>query len=508
MKKLIIVTLLFITIGVSTLFSRIIGPDMIPMEEKFTNHAFEHFIEILKIPRGSHQEQKISDFLVKFANNLNLETVQDEVLNVFIRKPATEGREEDAPIILQAHLDMVMARNCDSEHDFETDPILPIIESTWIRAEGTSLGADNGIGIAIIMAVLDFEGLSHPPIEAIFTTRKEIDMGGAEAFDVSLLSGKRFINLDARSERVFIVGSASFIETKTTIPIEYEKTPENFVAYTIKVEGLKGGHSGLDINKRRANANILMGHILSDLTEVYDYRLHYIDGGTVSGAIPEESHVVLVFPNHRLNQLSQMIEEIEDAFRVQYRNETELNLIAEKTALPDYMMTRYALRNLIDLINFTTSGVLSMSPHESRLVQTSYNLATIKIVDNSIVVTGSLRSSNIDEQDAELFKMEQIASDFGLNFQIRGITPAWVYTESIILREAMKEIYYNYFGRYPDIVSVHTDMECGVFAGKLPDVEIISIGADIEDAQTVKERLNKHSFDNLCFFIVKLLENL
>ena len=237
----------------------------------FEESAYDYLLKLLEIPRGSDNEKEVSDYLMAFAGEHELEAVQDETLNVFIKKAGSEGREDEPSVILQAHMDMVCEKNSDVDHDFLKDPIKPIVDGDWLTADGTTLGADNGVGVAMILAVLADKTLSHPPIEAVITTREETDMGGAEAFDTSLLKGKRFINVDSEEEWAFTVSCASTNDITYTIPIETETVPQGYAAYTLMVVGLQGGHSGGDIDKGRANANIILGGLLAELSTI-NYR--------------------------------------------------------------------------------------------------------------------------------------------------------------------------------------------------------------------------------------------
>ncbi|MCL1941637.1 MAG: M20/M25/M40 family metallo-hydrolase, partial [Synergistaceae bacterium] len=287
------------------------------LQDLATERAYEYFLELLSVPRGSGNEKAASDHLMAFAKSNSLDAVQDSALNVLIRKPGSPGRENETPVILQAHMDIVCEKNEDVAHDFLKDPIIPVIDGEWIGASGTTLGADNGAGISIIMAVLAAVDLSHPPIEAVITTEEETGMGGAGNFDASLLAGKRFINLDSEGEGVLTVSCAGSAKVVMTIPAELEPAPEGSLTYKMKVKGLTGGHSGVDIDKGRANANILMARLLDALDDGTVYVTD-IGGGSRANAIPRECTARISFDGAGLDKVKSIVARAETEFKAEY----------------------------------------------------------------------------------------------------------------------------------------------------------------------------------------------
>ena len=478
-----------------------------PELDPFAEAAYNHLLELLKIPRGSHNEQEVSDYLVSFAEQNGLEAIQDETLNVLIRKPGSIGRENESPVILQAHMDMVCEKNGDVEHDFLKDPIIPIIDGDWLTADGTTLGADNGVGVAMIMAILENKDLSHPPIEAVITTREETDMGGAEAFDTSLLKGKRFINVDSEEEWAFTVSSASTNDVNYTIFVETEAVPEGYVAYTLMINGLQGGHSGVDIDKKRANANILMGQLLQQLSTVH-CQLSTIEGGSKKNAIPRENTAVILFPEDKLDAVTTAIQKAESEFKAEYPDDSGMKITFVKTETPIYMMTAKTEKTVIDAITLVPNGVYAMSKHIEGLVQTSNNLGIIATEGNVVTLMNMMRSSDLDEQDELLKKMEELAESIGAEYTLDGQSPLWEYKEDSPMRDKMVDIYKEVFRKEVEVMAIHAGLECGMFAIKMPDCEFISIGPDMFDVHSPDERLNIPSFNRMCGFLVKLLEQI
>jgi dipeptidase D len=478
------------------------------IDGSFADRAFGHFLGLLNIPRCSGNEQEISDYLVAFAKSHGLEVLQDESMNVLIRKPGSSGRENEPPVILQAHMDMVCEKNADSDHDFTTDAIIPVIDGDWISADGTTLGADNGAGLAMIMAVLESTDLSHPPIEAIITTNEEAGMTGAINFDFSLITGDRFINIDYMDETVFTVSSAGTYELKFLIPIEYEATAQNAEAYMLTISGLAGGHSGIDIDKVHANAIILMGFLLSELVEITDVHISNIEGGSSRNAIPRECRVVILVSENNEYLMKSLIEEKEEYFRSEYPDENDISITLEPVQAPQHVMSRESMQKMIDGILLIPNGVFAMSEHIQGLVQTSNNPGVIKRDGSNIVLTNYARSSDNDDQESLISIMEEVAIAIGAEIIITKGSPPWVFREDSPLREIMTGVYIEIFDREPIISAVHAGLECAIFADKMPSGDFISIGPDIENLHSPDERMSISSFNRVSEFLVRVLEEL
>ena len=478
------------------------------MEKAIEQEAFSYFYEVLRIPRGSGNEKEISDRLVAFAEENHLEHMQDEYLNVVIRKKGSKGRENEPPVILQAHMDIVCEKNEDIKHDFLKDPIIPFVDGDWVMANGTTLGADNGSGVAYIMAVLAAKSISHPPIEAVLTTGEETVCTGATGFDVAALKGKRLLNLDGEKEGNFIVSCAGATTITITISVDNEKAPQFFTSYRLMVKGLVGGHSGSDIDKGRGNANILMATLLDRLYNE-DISLISINGGAKMNAIPRECSAVISFDENHLETIKMIVTQAESEFKASFPFDPDLNLTMENSSVIGNVMSHTAFGKLIDTILHIPNGVYSMSSHIEGLVQTSNNLGIIVSGENTVKITNLLRSSNIAEMDIVIKKIEQLAESSGINIEVVKGFPIWEYKENSPLRSTMSAVYKEMYGNNPTVNSIHAGVECALFAQKIPDGDFASIGGpDIEGMHSPNERMGLASFNRTCNFLVRLLEKL
>ena len=477
------------------------------MKNTIPSEAYRYFCELCKIPHGSGNEKAISDYLAAFAKEIGLDAVQDAALNVLIRKGGSAGREHEAPVILQAHTDMVCEKNEDSPHDFLKDPIVPIIDGDWVKANGTTLGADNASGVSIIMALLAAKDLSHPPIEALLTTGEEVGCVGAEKFDVSLLKGKRLINLDSEGEGVFTVSSASAVAINLVFPFEQEDIPEGFAAYMLKVRGLIGGHSAVDINKGRANANVAMGRLL-DMLYGENVYIADISGGSKGNAIPRECTACILLAESRLEAIKSIAAQAEEALKREFPVEKTLAVTLEKTNAPKKVMSRASLRKLIDGILRMPSGVQSMSRDIEGLVQTSNNLSVITTGESQIKLNSLMRSSMLEEMDVVIEKIKQLAANLGAAANDPAKAPVWKYRSDSPLRNTMAMVFKDMYGRAPEIAATHGGLECAEFAAKMPDGDFIAIGVYFTGAHSPDEKMNIPSFERTCEYVIRVLEKL
>ena len=469
--------------------------------------AFAYFLEISKIPRGSGNEKAVSDYLKSFGEERGFETVQDDYLNILIKKPGSKGRENEPPVILQAHMDMVCEKNQGSEHDFLKDPIIPVTDGDWVKANGTTLGADNGAGLAMILAVLDLKNISHPPIEAVITTEEETTSAGVIGFDASLLSGRRLINIDSEEEGIFTVSSAAGTVADITIPIKTEAVPAGFTSYKLTVKGLTGGHSGTDIHKNLANANILMGRLLKALNNVY---VSSINGGSARNAIPRECTAVISLND--LDLVKALVEKMELNFKSEFALDVNLTITLEETAHAADALSGDSLESVLDGILKMPNGALVMSPDIDGLVQTSNNLGVIvtNADEKAIILMCFVRSSSLSDLKDIEDSIQSLAGSLGVGVkaEIENIAPAWPYKADSPLRDKMAEIFKEMYGEEPLIEAVHAGLECADFALKMPDCDIISIGPDISGAHSPDERLSLPSFYRTFDFLVRVLEQI
>lgn len=475
------------------------------LEPKFIWEIFE---QICNIPHPSKKEKNLVAYVKQFGENLGLETIIDDVGNVIIRKPATPGYENRKGIILQGHLDMVPQKNSDKNHDFENDPIEPIIVGDKVKANGTTLGADNGIGVAAAMALLQSKDIEHGPIEALFTIDEEAGMNGAFGLKSGLLKGDILINLDSEDEGELYIGCAGGLDANITFQFKKDAVPVDHVAYKLSLTGLKGGHSGMDINTGRANANKLMNRFLKYATKKFHVRISNIVGGSLRNAIPRESFVDITLPSELEQYFISSVEEFNNIFKNEYSLvESELRLFAEKNNRPEYVIDRTTQENLIHSVYACPNGVIRMSDSMHGLVETSNNLASIKIIDDKIQINCLLRSS-VDTAKKDL--SEAIHSAFvlaGANVEFSGGYPGWKPNmESPILKKA-QEVYKQKFGKVPEIKAIHAGLECGIIMGAYPHLDAISFGPTIRYPHSPDEEVHIATVQKFWDFLVEVVKN-
>lgn len=444
----------------------------------------KYFEEISKIPRGSKNEKEISDFLVDFAKKRNLEVYQDEYYNVLIKKDASKGYENEDTLILQGHIDMVCEKNKDTMHDFKKDPIKLKYEGNFLTAEGTTLGADNGIAVAYAMAILDDISLKHPALEIFLTADEETGMTGAENFDYSKLEGKKLINLDSEEEGEILVSCAGGVRKSLSKDITYEKNTDK--TYKIVVKGLKGGHSGDDIDKNRDNAIKMIGRVLKDLHEKEDIKISHIEGGSKDNAIPREAEAIITSPKCL-------------KFESEIPNISIMEIETAKKVIKE-------TRDIVNIIDEIINGVYKMSKDVDGLVETSNNLGIIKIEDGKIILTNLTRSSNKKSMNELNQKTINLAKKHDFSIEFNSEYPAWEYKKESEIREKIVEVYYKMYNKKPLIKAIHAGLECGIFSEKIKNIDMISLGPDMFDVHTPDERLDIKSAERTYELLLKILE--
>ncbi len=470
--------------------------------------VWENFYKLTQIPRPSKKEEKIQAFMVDFGKSLGLITEKDSVGNVLIRKPATPGLENRKGIILQGHLDMVPQKNSGTAHDFDRDPIDAWIDGDWVRARDTTLGADNGIGVASAMAVIAAKDLIHGPIEAIFTCDEETGMTGALGLQPKWLKGDILLNMDSEEEGELYVGCAGGINAN--IEFEYDEVivPDGVKPFKITISGLKGGHSGLDINLGRGNANKLIIRFLKYATRELDIRLADISGGGMRNAIPREAFAIVLVPEEYSDLLKKAVNQYESIFKNELGAvEPTLSFTIEETKMPKSIIEERVQDDLIDSVYACPNGVIRMSDGMVGMVETSTNLSTIKSQKGVIFVKCLLRSS-VDSAKEDL--VEQVDSVFALGgsmVSFDGGYPGWKPDmESQILKQ-MKEIYQNKFGKTPAVLGIHAGLECGILGSVYPNWDMISFGPTMRSPHSPDERVNIPSVQKFWDFLVEILKN-
>ncbi len=467
---------------------------------------WKNFYELTQIPRPSKKEEKVRAFLKKFGEDLGLETIVDEIGNVIIKKPATEGMENRKGIILQGHMDMVPQKNADTEHDFEKDPIDAYIDGEWVTAKGTTLGADNGMGVAASMAVLEATDIEHGPVEVLITMDEETGMTGAENLKAGLLDGEILLNLDSEDEGELYIGCAGGIDTIAEFKYKTEDVPEGTVAYKVSVKGLKGGHSGLDIHLGRGNANKIMNVLLMKAAEKYGLRLADINGGSLRNAIPRESFVTVVVPEDEKENFEAYIKEFEEIAKDEFKDaDPGLEIVAETTDKPDHIIDEKTQKGLFDAVAGCPNGVIKMSESVEGIVETSTNLAIVKS-DGKMIQLCSLSRSLVDEdRDKIANEIKAVYEAAGAKARNEGAYPGWKPNpDSAILKE-MKEIYNNKFGKVPEVKVIHAGLECGILGATYTNWDMISFGPTIRNPHSPDEMVK---IDTVQMFYDFLLETL
>ncbi len=471
---------------------------------------WNYFEDICQVPRPSKKEEKIIRFLLDFAKKNKLEARQDKIGNVLICKPASPGRENDQVVVLQSHVDMVCEKNSETIHSFETDAIKPFIDDGWVRAEGTTLGSDDGIGIAAQMAVLTATDLSHGPIECLFTVDEETGLSGAFALEPGFLSGHTLLNLDSEDEGELFIGCAGGIDTIGTLKYTREDVPLASYAIKLEVKGLQGGHSGDDINKSRGNANKILNRFLLDADKKFDIHLYAFNGGNLRNAIAREASAVVLIHNSQKESLivewNVFASEMEFEFE---RSEPNLRLLHQSVDLPDFVIDSDTKSKLFKLIAVCPHGVLEMSSRMIGMVETSTNLASVKFRDNNEIVLTTSQRSEIDSRKYMAGDMvEALMHLAGATVEHSDGYPGWTPNPDSAVAEIASDSYKKLFGNEPLVKSIHAGLECGLFLEKYPELDMVSFGPTIRGAHSPDERINVETVDKFWKLLVEVLKNI
>jgi len=479
------------------------------LQEKDYKGIFKYFYEISAIPRGSGNEKGISDYLVSFAKKHNLEYMQDEAYNVIMIKPATPGYEKEPAIILQGHMDMVCEKVKDYSHDFLKDGIKIIVDGDYLRADQTTLGADNGIAIAYILAMFTDESLPHPRLEAVITTDEEVGMHGAKALDLSNLQGKYMINLDSEEEGYLLCSCAGGLTGTSTLPLK--RVTEYGRKLKINIGGLQGGHSGIDIGKNRTNATLLLARLLFDLRELCSFALVDMRGGFKDNVIPREAEAILLLPACDKAGLAELYAKAEGFIKElmeKYRRElssSEPGLQYQLTDLGDdscEVIDSYSFEKLLFMLTFIPNGVQTMSADIEGLVESSLNIGIFRTEADRAELYSSIRSSKSSYKYYVSNKLAYLTAFLGGDYQRRWEYPAWEFRKDSKLREHFQRISKEMYGKEMKVEAIHAGLECGLISEKMPHLDIVSIGPDMHDVHTVEERLSISS----TLRVYKLLE--
>jgi len=469
-------------------------------------HVWKYFGEICQIPHPSKKEEKMIAYLLETGKKLGLETKRDKAGNVLISKPATQGKENVTPVVFQSHIDMVCEKNADTVFNFDTDAIQPYIDGEWVKAKGTTLGADDGIGMAIQLALLEDKTIEHGPIECLFTVDEETGLTGAFALEAGFMTGKMLLNLDSEDEGQFFIGCAGGKDTIVKIDYQKEAVPAGMKAFSISVKGLKGGHSGDDINKGLGNANKILNRILFAGTYQFDIAISHIDSGNLRNAIAREGNAVVLVPEANSGKFMQFVEEFAKTVKSELCvTDSGVEVSIAPTEMPKFVIGDFTQSDLVDAVYACPHGVLAMSQDIKDFVETSTNLASIKMTDTQIIVTTSQRSSVESKKDDAC---NMVASLFGLidaDIEHSDGYPGWNPNPKSEVLNVLKQAYINLFNKEPQVLAIHAGLECGLFAEKYPDLDMISYGPTLRGVHSPDEKLLIESVQQVWDLTVEFL---
>ena len=468
--------------------------------------VFYYFEEIANIPHGSRNTKEISDYLVSFAKDHNLRYIQDELNNVILFAEGTEGYEASEPIIIQGHMDMVCEKESGVDIDFEKDGLSLLVEDDFVTADGTTLGGDDGIAVAYALAILDSKDIPHPPLEVVITVDEEIGMLGAYDIDLSMLKGKKMLNLDSDVEGEFLTSCAGGMSLISRIPMEY--VSQKGLVAKLMVSGLQGGHSGAEIHKERGNANILMGRVLKAIFDVTPFGIVSMAGGLKDNAIPRECNAVILLPEENKDLVAEAVVSLDQAFKNEFMvSDPEVSVTVIFEGVKEEKILNFSSVNkLIYFLRVTPNGVQNKSQVMENLVETSLNLGILELQEECLYMVTSVRSSVSTRKEELKERLCQIVEMLGGEVEIEGDYPAWEYKPSSDMRTLIGEIYKELFGEEARFEAIHAGLECGIFSGKIEGLDCVSFGPTNYDIHTPKERLSISSTERMWKLILEFLK--
>lgn len=471
--------------------------------------VWNHFEDLNAVPRPSKKEERVIAFMMDFGQQLGLETIKDDTGNVIIKKPASDGFENRKTVILQAHLDMVHQKNADTEFDFDNEGIQSYIDGDWVKAKGTTLGADNGMGVAAIMALISSDNIPHPPLEALFTIDEETGMTGAKGLTDQYLSGSILLNLDTEDDDELSIGCAGGVDTNTAYQCQLVDTPKDLVGYKIAVTGLKGGHSGMDIHLGRANANKVINRLIYNVQNQFTLSVNSIDGGSLRNAIPREAFATIAIREGEeegvLNVFEQLADEIKAEFSV---TEPTMKISIEKSDTPEKVISQEDQLKITQSIQALHNGVYRMSATIEGLVETSSSLARIELTD------GKFSTQSLQRSSVESAKID-IANTIGAAFKLQGANvehtgdyPGWTPNPDSDILKITESLYKKMFNDTPQIKACHAGLECGILSKALPGVDMISFGPTIMHPHSPDEKVSISSVQKFWQYLLNVLEHI
>jgi dipeptidase D len=473
------------------------------------NGIWNKFADLNAVPRPSKKEERVIAFMKKFGEDLGLTTVIDEVGNVIIKKPATSGMEDRKAIVMQSHLDMVHQKNSDTEFDFDTQGIEMVVDGDWVRAKGTTLGSDNGLGVATIMAILESNDIAHPALEALFTIDEETGMTGAMGLKGGLLEGEILLNLDTEEDDEIGIGCAGGIDVTARRSYVEEPTPEGVVGYKITVNGLQGGHSGMDIHKGFGNANVLMNRLLFDGFENFGLRIAEINGGSLRNAIPRESVATVVIDKVHQDAFEFEMKSLSDTIKKEFVTvEVDLEITCTVIETPSEVVELGVQEGITRSLYAAYNGVYRMSPDIDGLVETSNNVARVIIKDGEIKV-GCLTRSSVESGKMDLATKLRASFELsGCEVEFSGTYPGWEPNMNASILPVMVDLYKKLNNKEPNVAACHAGLECGILGTNYPDMEMISFGPTIRGAHSPDERASISSTQKYWKYVLEVLKNI
>jgi dipeptidase D len=470
---------------------------------------WNHFADLNAVPRPSKKEERVIKFMMDFGKSLGLETLQDKIGNVIIKKPATAGMENRTKIILQSHIDMVHQKNNATDFDFDTQGIEMMVDADWVKANGTTLGADNGIGVAAIMALLSSDNISHPALEAMFTIDEETGMTGAMHLDGTNFDGKILLNLDTEDDDELSIGCAGGIDTNTSYNYERVAIEEGSVGIEITVNGLLGGHSGMDIDKGRGNANKIVNRVLYALKKEADFQLVSFDGGSLRNAIPREAVVVIAVKKENQSKVIDLICEAEVELREELKTvESKLKIAAKVIEVGGKAVSKTDATKIINTLYASHNGVFRMSPDIEGLVESSSSLARVIVKDGGFI-TQSLQRSSVESSKTDVANtMRASFENMGCEVVQSGDYPGWQPNPNSAILTIMKDLYIKSFNEEPQVKACHAGLECGILGKHLPGVDMISFGPNIRAAHSPDEKVQISSVQKFWGYLLDTLKEI
>lgn len=480
------------------------------LEEITEERIFYHFNEISKIPRESRNEKEISNYLVHFGRKLGLECIQDEALNVIIKKPASKGYEKAPTVILQGHMDMVCEKNNDKVHDFANDSIKLIVKDDYIYADETTLGGDDGIALAYAMAILEDNTIEHPAIEVLITTDEETGMTGANAVESKYINGKIVLNLDSEEEGKLWVSCAGGVKTQSTLPLKWTNKKENTKEYILEIKGLKGGHSGAEIHLERGNANKLMGRLLKEISNEISFNIISLNGGAKDNAIPREAIAVISMNEAKEKKLHEVKTKVTEVFNKEFhKKDPDLKIsLSNYEEKVERVLSDDTTTKIINLLYLYPNGINTMSADIEGLVESSTNLGVVVIREDNIEYHSAVRSSVFSLKEEMVERNKSLTEILEGTFETHGEYPEWPYKINSKIRDICKNVYSRMYGKEAEVVAIHAGLECGILKERLGDLDMISFGPDILDIHTPNEHLSISSARRCYEYLLGVLKEI